>query len=778
MSGSGPQHAAVRTGRRRLADVGISAKVAIAVLLPLLTVVGLGAAVGVSSWSAAVRVGQARDLVALAAEGSSVVRAVQQERAAAVLLLQSPARGEPATTTFAAAVAATDQALVAYRQRRAAVTASGVIGAAVIRVDGHLAGLEALRRRVVAVPGPSVSGAAFSYRIVVAGLLDLRQAVAVSEVSPVVANQIRAAAALSQAAESLALEQVSVLRAASFATLSPAVQRDLLAARAGYVETLGLFTALGDPAWAGWYAATVAGPSVVAAESVTGQVAGTAPGAPVRVDVGPWLAAVQARTDLIAAVQGRVDGVVLAATEELRQASRVRSMGVVAVVVVVVLLAALVTIAVGRHLSRRLRTLRRGSHQVSKLLPEAVAALEDPQRRDLAGVVERFRARATELVVADGNDEIGAMAAAFRGVVGEAVRLAGEQTRLQADNTARTVAVARRVQQQGERLTKIVDLVERDEVDPDRLQRWFEVDHEVTMTHRYADGLLVLSGVSPARVNAQPVPLSQVLQAGQSRIRAYQQIVVAGQVPQVAVKAEAVHHLAHLLAELMDNATAYSPPGATVTVEAWGMGDRVVVQIRDHGVGIEPADLAAYNALLARPQLPTSRDRIGLAVVATLAAWIGAQVVLRPMPDGLIAEVTVYAEQLTAAHPQPALAEAPTWPAPQVTGPTAVPPQRQREHPIAPSRGRSVDGLDQRRRPGAALHQGLAVEPAVRQQLEHGHLDANVVAATLSGSAAALADLRAAYTGPVPTGSGRTRPAGTGAGTDTTHLPLTNGVLR
>ncbi|WP_432976682.1 nitrate- and nitrite sensing domain-containing protein [Dactylosporangium sp. CA-233914] len=738
MTGSGPQHAVVRTGRRRLADVGISAKVAIAVVLPLLAVLGLGAWVGASSARETVRVGQARDLVALAAEGSSVVRALQQERATAVLLLQSATRGE----AFTAAMAATDQALVVYRQRRAAVHASGVVGDAVSRVDRQLAGLEGLRRRVVAVPGPSVSAAAFSYRIVVAGLLELGQAAAAVAVSPVVANQIRAAAALSQAAESLSLEQVAVLRAVSFGALSPAVQRDLVSARAGYTEAFRAFAA--DPAWAGWYAATVAGPDVVVAESVTGQVAGTTPGAPVRVDLGSWLDATKARTALIASVQDRVDTVVLAATEDLRRASRVRSMVIVGVVLAVVVLAAVLTLAVGRHLSRRLRTLRRGSYQVSRLLPEAVGALQDPQRRDLADVVERFRAQATALVVCDGEDEVGAVAKAYRQVVDEAVRLAGEQTRLQAESIARTTGVARRIQQQGERLTKIADRVERDEVDPDRLQNWFQVDHEVTLALRFADGLLALCGVSPAPVTTDPAPIGQVLQAGQGRIRDYKQIVIVGQLPEVAVRAEVVHHLAHLLAELMDNATLCSPPEATVTVEAWLLGDRLVVQIRDHGVGMDPAKLATYNALLARPHLPANQHRIGLAVVATLAARTGIQVLLRPgTPNGLIAEVTVPAGQLAPVTHQPGSREVQTWPPQQV--PTASATGRA----MLPAGGTAAGGAPaQRRRPGAALHAGLAGAPPAQPQLDAGHLDASAVAATLAGSAAALADLRAAHTQP------------------------------
>src|SRR5205085_10553858 len=110
----------------------------------------------------------------------------------------------------------------------------------------------------------------------------------------------------------------------------------------------------------------------------------------------------------------------------------------------------------------------------------------------------------------------------------------------------------------------------------------------------------------------------------------------------IEVAAHAVNDLVHLIAELFDNATAFSPPDSTVMVEARRVGDRSVLYVEDHGIGISPDQLAELNERLATPPMvdvAVSR-MMGLVVVARLAARHGVKVELRPAPErGTVADV-------------------------------------------------------------------------------------------------------------------------------------------
>jgi hypothetical protein len=336
-----------------LANARIALKLTPIVALPLAAVLGLGLVVVWGSVGQATRAGQARDLVALAADASAVVRTVQRERAAAAVLLSGNA-GSGAVDNFNKQAAATDIEVHTYQRRRGSASAPEAVDSVLRSVDAQLAGLEALRRRVVSTAPPSLSATVFGYRIVVAGLLDFRQAVALVGVAADVANHIRAGAALSQAGEFLALEQVGLVRAAAFGTMTPAVQQDVLAARAGYADALQQFGALGEQPWAGWYAETVTGPEVVTAEQLEGEAAGVDLGAPLRLDLDTWIRATSARSDLINAVQQRVDTAVLNVTTRLRDTQFKRAGELSAGVLMVALLAALIAVGAARHLSRRL----------------------------------------------------------------------------------------------------------------------------------------------------------------------------------------------------------------------------------------------------------------------------------------------------------------------------------------------------------------------------------------------------------------------------------------
>src|SRR5262249_13825452 len=153
---------------------------------------------------------------------------------------------------------------------------------------------------------------------------------------------------------------------------------------------------------------------------------------------------------------------------------------------------------------------------------------------------------------------------------------------------------------------------------------------------------LVGAGAASTGVQREPAALIDVLRAAQSEVEHYARIEFGVIDRDIEVAAHAVNDLVHLVAELFDNATAFSPPDAGVMVEARRVGDRAVLYVEDHGIGIGPDQLADLNERLATPPMAdvAVARTVGLVVVARLAARHGIKVELRPANDrGTVADV-------------------------------------------------------------------------------------------------------------------------------------------
>jgi hypothetical protein len=161
---------------------------------------------------------------------------------------------------------------------------------------------------------------------------------------------------------------------------------------------------------------------------------------------------------------------------------------------------------------------------------------------------------------------------------------------------------------------------------------------------RNDENLLVLAGADSTRVQREPAALIDVLRAAQSEVEHYTRIEFGIVDRDIEVAAHAVNDLVHLVAELFDNATAFSPPDSHVVVEARRVGDRAVLYVEDRGIGITADQLADLNERLASPpQVDVAVSRMmGLVVVARLAGRHGVKVELRPAAErGTIADVTL-----------------------------------------------------------------------------------------------------------------------------------------
>ncbi|MEE4543283.1 nitrate- and nitrite sensing domain-containing protein [Streptomyces sp. V4-01] len=203
-----------------------------------------------------------------------------------------------------------------------------------------------------------------------------------------------------------------------------------------------------------------------------------------------------------------------------------------------------------------------------------------------------------------------------------------------------------------ERQLALIEGLEVHEQDPDRLDTLFRLDHLATRMRRNSENLLVLTGTEHSHgATARPVPLVDVARAAVSEIEEYARIGV-GEMPEARVAGRAADDVAHLLAELLDNAAAFSDPTAGVQVSGWLLENgEVILSVEDTGVGVPAGRLDAFNELLADadPAPPSAVSGMGLYVVARLAHRHAVRVQLRPRPDGGTTAVVVLPRLLVAS---------------------------------------------------------------------------------------------------------------------------------
>src|SRR6266516_3193446 len=198
------------------------------------------------------------------------------------------------------------------------------------------------------------------------------------------------------------------------------------------------------------------------------------------------------------------------------------------------------------------------------------------------------------------------------------------------------VNLSRRSQSLVERQIRLIDDLEQGEQDPERLGSLFQMDHLATRMRRNSENLLVLAGHDSSRRWNQPVPLVDVLRAAISEIEQYERVTLNVQ-PGIAVRGPAVNDVVHLIAELAENATSYSSADTPVSVSGHLLSSGgVLLDITDLGVGMGGEEMAHANWRLDNPpvvDVAVSR-RMGLFVVARLAARHGIRVRLRPASAG------------------------------------------------------------------------------------------------------------------------------------------------
>ncbi len=283
-----------------------------------------------------------------------------------------------------------------------------------------------------------------------------------------------------------------------------------------------------------------------------------------------------------------------------------------------------------RSLSRRLRGLREATLSLAQeRLPDVVARLERGEKVDV------------ELATPPldyGHDELGQVAKAFNTAQRTAVHTAVELADTRRGFQKIILGIARQSQNLVNlQLTKL-DALERAHQDPEVLKGLYELDSTASQLRRYEENLVIISGERPGRSWSEPVALIDILRSAVGEVAEYQRVEVHTE-EEVHLAPPAVADVIHLLAELIENATLYSPPPAPVGVRAAMVAKGLAVEVEDRGLGLSEEDYTSLNAQLAEPPqfdvVALADDlRLGMFVIARLAQRHGIAVTLRSSPYG------------------------------------------------------------------------------------------------------------------------------------------------
>nr|WP_323183924.1 nitrate- and nitrite sensing domain-containing protein [Streptomyces canus] len=313
------------------------------------------------------------------------------------------------------------------------------------------------------------------------------------------------------------------------------------------------------------------------------------------------------------------------AREQLLTAASLSAGGLIAL-----LLCLVMSWRITRSLSRRLRGLREATLSLAKeRLPDVVARLDRGEKVD----VDRA---APELDY--GSDELGQVAKAFNAAQRTAVMTAVELADTRRGFQKVILGIARQSQNLVNLQLSRLDTLEREHQDPDVLSGLYELDSTASQLRRYEENLVIISGGQPRRSWTEPVALIDILRSAVGEVAEYQRVEVHTE-EEVCLAPPAVADVIHLLAELIENATLYSPAPSPVSVRAGLVAKGLAVEVEDRGLGMSEDEYASFNAHLAEAPkfdvVALADDlRLGMFVIARLANRHGVQVTLRSSPYG------------------------------------------------------------------------------------------------------------------------------------------------
>jgi signal transduction histidine kinase len=610
--------------------------IAVIVLALIMGLVFGGLRVASAAGSAA-EFGRVSQLANLGQQVTVLVQALEDERDETTGVISG---GSP--DTLKPPYHATDVAAARVRTLAASVGGSfpANIQASVATVLSVINDLGELRKTAYASQDPLAVIA--NYAAPISDMITLNDQIAQGTSDASLANDVRALNSLSLAKDEAAQQRALFFNTFTQQFFGDGVQQALTTALSEELIDKASFETTATLAEQNSFNTTVAGQGVNLAEGIEDFI--LTDGNPadisqlgINLNQAPakWYSAMSDKIDKMQAVELGVARNIVARAQALKRGAEQSALFTAILTTVILLLVLIGTLAVARSLLLPLRRLRAGALDIATVqLPERVRQLaeaEDP-------------ARSLEVAPIDvlSTDEIGQVARAFDQVHSEAVRLAGNEALLRRSFNAMFVNLSRRSQSLIERLARMIDSLEQNEEDPDRLSNLFSMDHLVTRMRRNSENLLLLAGHESARKWSEPVLLADVARAATSEIEQYARVTLSVQ-PGIAVAGMAVSDVARLLAEIIENATVFSPRDTQVRVSAQELASGgVLIQVSDSGVGVSEARLAEMNQRLDNPPVidESVSRHMGLFAVGRLAERHGVRVRLRAgSPQGLTALV-------------------------------------------------------------------------------------------------------------------------------------------
>jgi len=617
-----------------LRDAGVRTKLLAVLTIPtLLLVLVTGLLVG-GQVGEARRAGQIAALTEVAVQVNRVVHSLQDERRATLVHLDAP--GASTQRAMVAQRGVTDRQLQTLHDMVAASSLADIstaVAAAVARSSQAHDELVSARASIDAGRFFATETDVFYTRVIQADL-DLPGVVAASS-TPELARRLQAYQALSSTIEYAAHERDLVEVALLTGTVNEAEFAQAAALVAQQRQALQDFQAKADTDVYARLDNALARADNSEVDQVRRRLPDLLKGVgPDVVDAAAWAAAADSRITALTQTESLVVAEVAQVAGERQNSAERQALFVVLLAVLGLGLATMLAVGLARRITRPLRRLTAAAGEIGAELPRMVERMQVPGEGP--GVV-------VEPIAVESADEIGRLAEAFNTVNDVTVQVAKEQAALRASIAEMFVNVARRNQVLLGRQLKALDDMEAREEDPDVLQRLFTLDHLATRMRRNAESLLVLAGIDSTRRLRRPLPLSDVIRTAVGEIEAYDRIDLSmSEDPEVSGR----HALtvAHLLAELLENATHFSNPDTRVVVAAALTGQGVALTVTDHGIGMSEGEVTEANAKIAHPPVAeiAVSQRLGLFVVGRLAARLGVTVTLRRgRSAGTVADVAL-----------------------------------------------------------------------------------------------------------------------------------------
>ncbi|HZD38984.1 MAG TPA: nitrate- and nitrite sensing domain-containing protein, partial [Actinomycetes bacterium] len=611
-----------------LQNLQIRSKLAAILLVPLVAVIVLSS-IGIgSSVNRAVKASRAQNVSEFAVTLTALVHGLQKERSLAAGYVGG---GKSiGYTELAAQWANVDRQVVGFARDARRLQLSGYnpqLRRRLRNVVSELAKLDAQRQGIDQNPDITVAGTLNLYDTIIQDILDVNGEIAVGGGNERLLRTVSAFVALSRMKDAVDLQRAymnAVFSAGHFDGSQLQYQQFTR-----YVEAEDLWSAqfgsFATTAQRNLLASTVVGPSVQKAKSLrdlairgeTSQNLGVAP--------DEWYRVMGDRLKLLRQVEVKLSGDVVDAASDVKQSAQRQALLVGIGLLAVLLVTMGMSLAIARSMVRPLRQLRQVANEVAdERLPRVVERLQETQDLD------RVAADEVSPVPVGSNDEIGQVASAFNAVHQVAVRVATEQAALRKSIGDMFLNLARRSQGLLDRQLELIDRLERNEADPEALENLFKLDHLATRMRRNAEDLIVLSGAEPPRRWSQPVALVDVVRAALAEVEDYQRVELLP-IDDIGVAGHAVSDMVHALAEIIENAISFSPPGTKVQVAGQPVSNGYVLEIEDRGLGMSDEELVEANERLANPPMidfALSR-MMGLYVVGRLAQRYGIRVQLR-----------------------------------------------------------------------------------------------------------------------------------------------------